>query len=48
MRDEIADTLRRQALDSYLDTLAADTAVDRSGIEAVEPAAINRVDLLEN
>lgn len=48
VRDEIADTLRRQALDSYLDALAADTAVERSGIEAVEPAAINRVDLLEN
>jgi len=48
VRDEIADTLRQQALESHLDTLAADTAVDRSGIEAVEPAAINRVDLLEN
>jgi len=48
VRAEIADTLRRQALDSYLDALAADTAVERSGIEAVEPAAINRVDLLEN
>jgi len=48
VRDELAETLRRQALDARIAELEAAAAVDRSGSDGIEPALINRFDLLEN
>jgi len=48
VRDELADTLRRQALDAHVAQLEANSAVDRSGSDGMDPALINRFDLLEN
>lgn len=48
VRDELAETLRRQALDAHIATLEAESAVDRSGSDGVDPALVNRFDLLEN
>jgi len=48
VRDELAETLRRQALDAHIAELEAASAVDRSGSDGIDPALINRFDLLEN
>jgi len=48
VRGELSDTLRRQALEAHVAGLEADSAVDRSGSEGLDPALINRFDLLEN
>lgn len=48
VRGELTDTLRRQALDAHVANLEADSAVDRSGSDGLDPALINRFDLLEN
>ncbi|MGR3461318.1 MAG: peptidylprolyl isomerase [Roseovarius sp.] len=48
VRGELADTLRRQALDAYVAKLEAKQTVDRSGSEGIDTALINKLDLLEN
>jgi len=48
VRGELTDTLRRQALEAHVAELEADSAVDRSGSDGLDPALINRFDLLEN
>lgn len=48
VRDELADTLRRQALDAHVAKLEARRKVDRSGSDDLDPALVNRFDLLEN
>ncbi len=48
VRDELADTLRRQALEAQIAQLEAQAKVDRSGAEGLSPDLINRFDLLEN
>jgi len=48
VRGELTDTLRRQALDAHVANLEADSAVDRSGSDGLDPALVNRFDLLEN
>lgn len=48
VRDELSDTLRRQALSAHLEQLEADNTVDRSASEGIDPALINRFDLLGN
>jgi len=48
VRDELTDTLRREALDAHIAQLEANSAVDRSGSDGLDPALINRFDLLEN
>jgi peptidyl-prolyl cis-trans isomerase C len=48
VRDDLADELRRQALDARIAELEADSAVDRSGSDGIDPALINRFDLLGN
>ncbi|HKL65891.1 MAG TPA: peptidylprolyl isomerase [Roseovarius sp.] len=48
VRGELTDTLRREALDAHVANLEADSAVDRSGSDGLDPALVNRFDLLEN
>ncbi|MFB9149046.1 peptidylprolyl isomerase [Roseovarius ramblicola] len=48
VRGELADTLRRQALDAHVAKLEARRKVDRSGSDDLDPALVNRFDLLEN
>lgn len=48
VRDELADTLRRQALDAHIAQLESASAVDRSGSDGIDPSLINRFDILEN
>jgi peptidyl-prolyl cis-trans isomerase C len=47
VRDELADTLRRQSLDAEVARIEAGMKVDRSGSEGMDAALINRFDLLE-
>lgn len=48
VRDELADNLRRQALEAHVARLESTSAVDRSGSDGIDPSLINRFDLLEN
>jgi peptidyl-prolyl cis-trans isomerase C len=48
VRDELADTLRRQALEAHIAQLETEAEVDRSGSDGMSPDLINRFDLLEN
>src|SRR6056297_1671626 len=48
VRDELSDTLRRQALDAHVTKLETRQEVDRSGSDGLDPALVNRFDLLEN
>ena len=48
VRDDLTETLRRQALDAHIAQLEAESDVDRSGSDGVDSALINRFELLEN
>jgi len=48
VRDELAETLRSQALDAHIARLEAESDIDRSGSEGMDAELINRFDLLEN
>lgn len=48
VRDELADNLRRQAVEAHVARLESTSAVDRSGSDGIDPALINRLDLLGN
>ena len=48
VRDELTETLRRQALDAHVAQLEAESDVNRSGSDGMDAALINRFDLLEN
>ena len=48
VRDDLTETLRRQALDAHIAELEAASDVDRSGSDGMDGALINRFELLEN
>ncbi|SLN21275.1 putative parvulin-type peptidyl-prolyl cis-trans isomerase precursor [Roseivivax jejudonensis] len=48
VRDQIAQQLQADAVQARIEELVAGAEVDRSGAESVDPAALGRIDLLEN
>ncbi|WP_306132559.1 peptidylprolyl isomerase [Roseivivax marinus] len=48
VREQIAQTLQQQAVQSRIEELVTGAEVERMGADAVDPAALSRTDLLEN
>lgn len=48
VRQELSETLRRDAFTAYMTTLESGTQIERAAGDAADPALINRIDLLEN
>ena len=48
VRQELSETLRRDAFTAYMATLESGTQIERAAGDAADPALINRIDLLEN
>jgi len=47
VRDELANRLAQAAIEARINDLSAQTDIDRSGSEGIDPALINQFDLLE-
>lgn len=48
VRQELSETLRRDAFTAFMTTLESGTQIERAAGDAADPALINRIDLLEN
>lgn len=48
VRQELSETLRRDAFTAYMARLESGTKIERAAGDAADPALINRIDLLEN
>lgn len=48
VRDELVDALRQAAFEEYIAELTAAAGIERAGTDGMDPALINRTDMLEN